>query len=366
MKKVMILMAERTGTGHKSAANAIQKKLDNLGYETVQVDCFNMMGKLGTLLESSYIPITTKAPLLFYFSFLMTQISPNFMHALIYMKSKKKFKKEIEKFNPDLIITVHSMFTKSISHILKKEKLNIPFYVDVIDLVNPPKVWYDDRANTIFVPTKDVKEDYIRKGFNSEDIIVSGFPIRDDIEKRKTPKVIEDKINVLLVNPSVRLRKNIKYIKEISRLDNVNINVICGRDERMYNSLVKRQQKGTISRDVNIYSFVTNMNEFLENSHILLTKAGPNMLLEGARSATAIVVTGHIKGQENRNYEYVTKNDFGFKCENPRKIYNKLNEFITTKKLNECLKNVLNADCNSGTGIIADYIDKKMNSEISK
>ena len=30
----------------------------------------------------------------------------------------------------------------------------------------------------------------------------------------------------------------------------------------------------------------------------------PNMILEGARSATAIVVTGHIKGQENKNYEY--------------------------------------------------------------
>lgn len=366
MKKVMILTAERTGTGHKSAANAIEKRLEKLGYETVQVDCFDMMGKTGMLLENSYIPITTKAPLLFYLSFLMTQASPNFMHALIYLKSKKKFKKEISNFEPDLIISVHSMFTKSISHLLKKEKLDIPFYIDVIDLVKPPNVWFDKRANTIFVPTDDVKEEYIKKGFNESNIIVSGFPIRDDIERRKTPKTIKDKINILLVNPSVRLHKNIAYIKEISKLDNVTINVICGRDERMYNSLIKKQQKGNISENVNIYGFVTNMNEFLENSHILLTKAGPNMLLEGARSATAIVVTGHIKGQENKNYEYVTKNNFGFKCENPKKIYNKLNEFITTSKLDECLTSVLNADCNNGAEIITNYIDTKMKSNSLK
>ena len=83
------------------------------------------------------------------------------------------------------------------------------------------------------------------------------------------------------------------------------------------------------------------------------------MILEGARSATAIVVTGHIKGQENYNYEYVTKNNFGFKCEDPNKIYDQLNEFINSKKLDECLTNVLKSECNNGAEIIADYIIKK-------
>ena len=64
MKRVMILTAERTGTGHKSAANAIQKRLDNSEYEINQIDCFTMMGKIGMFLENSYIPTTTKFPYL--------------------------------------------------------------------------------------------------------------------------------------------------------------------------------------------------------------------------------------------------------------------------------------------------------------
>lgn len=361
MKKVMILTAERTGTGHKSAANAIEKKLNNLGdYEITQIDCFTLMGKLGKLLENSYIPITTKCPLLFYISYLFTQISPNAMHFLIYLKSKRKLKKEINNFNPDLIISVHSMFTKSISHFLKKKKLKIPFYINVIDLVKPPKVWFDKNADVIFVPTNEVKEDYIKKGIDQNKLFVSGFPIRDDIERRTNPKIVEDKVNILLVNPSVNLKKNIEYVKEVSKLENVSVSVVCGRDERMYKSLIKVQQSGNISENVKIYGFINNMNELLEHAHILLAKAGPNMILEGAKSATAIVITGHIQGQENNNYEYVVKNNFGFKCENPKEIYNKLNAFITNKQLDECLNNVLKADCNNGAEFIANYIDSQM------
>lgn len=357
MKRIMILTAERTGTGHKSVANAIEKRLNNLGYETKQIDCFTMMGKIGNMLENSYIPITTRAPIFFYIPYMFTQIFPNAMHFPVYLKSKRKLKKEINEFKPDLIISVHSMFTKAISYFLKKEKLNIPFYINVIDLVKPPRVWFDKNADAIFVPTNEVKESYLQKGINENNLIVSGFPIRDDIERKQNPKVIEDKVNILLVNPSVNLKKSIKYVKEVSKLDNVSITVVCGRDERMYKTLLKEQKSGNIPEEIKIYSFINNMNEFLENAHIILAKAGPNMILEAAKSATAIVITDHIRGQENNNYEYVVKNNFGFKCENPKKIYNELHTFIETKKLNKCLENVLQADCNNGAEIIANYID---------
>ena len=44
------------------------------------------------------------------------------------------------------------------------------------------------------MPTNEVKEDYIRKGMDANKLFVSGFPIRDDIKRRKTPKEIKDKM----------------------------------------------------------------------------------------------------------------------------------------------------------------------------
>lgn len=356
MKKIMILTADKTGTGHKSAANALENRLTQLGYDVKQINSFKMMGKFGEWQENVYIPVTTTFPRLYYIGFLWSQMFPNSLHFLMYVNEKKRLLHEINEFKPDLIITVHSMFTKSISRLIEKNNLKIPFYVDVIDLVNPPNVWFDPKADMNFLPTEEIKTNYIKKGIPENKLIVSGFPIRDDIERRTVAKTIDGKINILLVNPSVKLRKNIKYLKEVSKLDNTSITFICGRDERLYKTLIKKQNIGEISKDIKIYSFVKNMNEFLDNAHILLAKGGPNMLLEGARSGTAIVVTGHIMGQENENYQYVTKNGFGFKCENPSKIYEMLNEFINSKKLDECLQNVLKADCNNGAEIITNYI----------
>ena len=80
-----------------------------------------------------------------------------------------------------------------------------------------------------------------------------------------------------------------------TEIDNTEINVICGRDETLYKTLTDLQEEGKISKDIKIHSFVTNMHEFLDKSHVILTKAGPNMMIESLKSVTAVVVTGHIK-----------------------------------------------------------------------
>ena len=123
MKIVLILMAERTGTGHKSSANALEIELNNLGYKTKQIDCYDLMGKLGNSIEDSYIPITTKTPNLYYISYLTAQAFPNALHSAIYLIFEKEFKKQLDEFKPDLIISVHSVFTKAVSKVLKKKQI---------------------------------------------------------------------------------------------------------------------------------------------------------------------------------------------------------------------------------------------------
>ena len=358
MKKVLIITADKTGTGHKSAANALENKLNKLGYKVKQVNGFKTSGKLGTFMENSYLKITPTVPLFFYIPYLISQLIPNVIHNYFYLICKKNMKKEIIDYNPDLIISVHPLYNKAISKILYKEKLDIPYYLDVIDLVDPPKLWFNKDANMVFVPTNEIKNDYIKRGIKENKLIVSGFPIRDDIKKRKKPKKIKNKINILIVNPSINIFKTLIYIKEVSKLRNVSINVICGKDKRMYKTLLLEKKLHRLNNNVKIYEFVKNMNVFLDKAHILLTKAGPNMILEGVKSGTTVVVTGHIKGQENRNYEYIIRNDFGFKCENPHKIYYKLKDFIDSGKIYECLNNVLNEEASNGTEIISKSIKK--------
>lgn len=358
MSKVLILTAERTGTGHKASANAIEKKLIALGFETKQVDCFETMGKTGIKMENSYIPLTTKHPYIWKLAHGFSQWFSDIMHEYIYNCSKKEMLKIILDYKPDLIISVHCMFTKAVSKLLRKNKLNIPFMINVIDLINPPRVWRDKHADHTFVPTKEVLNQYIKLGFDPNKVSISGFPIREDIIRRSEPKKIDDKLNILLLNPSINLKKNLAYMREVSSIENANVKIVCGRDKPMFEALTKEKESSDKYNNVEIFGFVTNINELLVWAHVLLSKAGPNAILEGTRSGTAVVVTGHIPGQEAHNYEYITKNGYGIKCENPKKIRGEIESMIKTGEINKYFTNTLKSECNDGAKIIAEKIEE--------
>ena len=355
LKKVMIIMSERTGTGHKSAANAIEKKLIEKGFEVKQVDGFALMGKKGIAMENSYIPMTLKTPHLYGLGYSIEQMFPGIVHWFIYNCVKKGLKKELNDYKPDLIINVHSMFTKAISKVMRNEKLNNPYYACVVDLVDPPSVWFNKECTKTFVPTNDIKEAYIKKGMDPNRIIYYGFPTRDDIVKSSNKKQINGLINILLVNPSVNLKKNVAFAKEVSRIENSKVTFICGRDEKLFSTLSSLKEMGKLDSKIEIHSFVSNMNEYLNESHILLTKAGPNMMLEAINSNTLVIVTGHIIGQENTNYKYITNNKLGIKCENPNKIYDELNECIKSGRANEYLDNVYNFTVPKGADVVSKH-----------
>ncbi len=357
MNRILILMSERTGNGHKSGANAIEKKLKTLGdFEVKQLDCFKTMGKIGEKMENCYIPLTTRHPFIWKISHGFSQHFAGSVHWFVYNKCKKRMLKEILDYKPDLIISNQCMFTKAISKLLKKNNLSIPFMIAVIDLVKPPHVWRDKNAEILFLPTEEVQQEYLKLGFRKEQLIVTGFPISEDITKRKEPKRVEKTTNLLMVNPSINLRKNVKFLSEAARLDDVNIDFVCGQDERLLKKLTKLKQQGKLPGNVKIYGYIQNMDEMLASAHLLLTKAGPNMLLEGTRSGTPVVVTDHIPGQEAHNYEYITENGYGEKCENPKKIHALLKEMLEPSNLQRYFDNLTTSKYNDGAEPIAKSI----------
>ncbi len=356
MKNVLILTSIKTGSGHRSSSNAIEKKLIDAGYNTRQLDVFPLMGKMGDFMENSYIPLTTRAPMLYYFCERVSEYFPKFIHTEMYFRLRKNLLKEISRFKPDLIISVQCMFTQAISYMLKRNKLKIPFYVGVIDLVDPPSVWRDKNADMTFVPTDAIRNDYLERGFNKDKVLVSGFPVRDDIIVSSVPKKIEDKIRILMVNTSTDLNKNIAFLREVCRLRNISVDFICGLDEHLHKKLMAMARKGDIPDFVRIHGFINNMNEFMAKSHIILTKAGPNVIVESVRSGTAIVITGHIHGQEDNNYRYVVDNGYGLRCEDPERIYDVLDDFIRTGRLQKCLENITRHEIGNGAEYIANYV----------
>lgn len=357
MKRILILTAEKTGSGHRSSALAIENALKDKGYEVRQLDIFPLMGFMGNLMENSYIPLTTKAPFVYYLCQRFSEFFPWFIHWQMYLRMRKNVLEILADYKPDLIISVHCMFTRSVSHLIRKHGLNIPFYIGVIDLMDPPKVWEDKNADMTFVPTRQIYDEYLKKGFDPQKLMISGFPIRTDIVPEAVPK---DELKILMVNPSTSLDKNILFLKEVSRLEDASIDFVCGLDERLYETLEELKKEQQLSDKVRIHGFVNEIGELMNGSHLILTKAGPNIILEAVRSHTAIIITGHIKGQEDHNYRYVTQNGYGIRCENPHKIYQEISDFISSGEMNRSIDRMARDEVCNGAEVIASSIESRI------
>lgn len=357
MKKVLILMAEKTGTGHKSSANAIKEsikeKTDDI--EVIIYNAMTLMGKTGMRLENSYNGLTSNTPLIWKLTYEFTNVFNRITNYLIYKFSVKKFKKLIEETKPDLIISVHPMFNGSIAHAIKRLKINIPFFTYIIDLVKISKLWLSKKNDLTFCPTEKVYNKLVKSGFKREEVIVAGFPINKKFSKLNKFDEKEYTVpKVLMVSPSTKGK--FVYKLALLLLDNfkTNLTIVAGNNKKQYNFLLNK----LANKNVTILGYVDDMPKKLQEADIILTKAGPNMILEAVRMCVPVIVTGHILGQEEKNYKFITDNEYGLKCESCKslkKAFEKLQK-DNYKKLNIFRENEFKCKATDGADIAADYI----------
>jgi 1,2-diacylglycerol 3-beta-galactosyltransferase len=88
------------------------------------------------------------------------------------------------------------------------------------------------------------------------------------------------------------------------RLPDADVAVICGRNRllRLRLGRLSARYRGRLS----VHGFVTDMGGWLRAADVVATKAGPTTIAEAACCGTAIVLTGHLPGQERGNISFVT------------------------------------------------------------
>lgn len=359
-KKILILMAENTGSGHKSAAKALGESFSakSQDFEIITYDGMKLLGKRFNKISDNYVNMTLKTPLLWKISFEIMEIFSFATNYLIYKSAHKKIKKLIEDTKPDLVLSLHPMMLTPVAKVLKKMKSDIPFYVQIIDLVRISKMWLYKKSDMTFCPTEKIYLDLLKKGFKKEKLFVTGFPVRHEFKLNKNKKIDSETLNILMVNSSTKKKKVYKFAKILHDNFNVKLKIVTGLDTDLK---IYLDEKFKGENNIEIFGYVNDMPEKFSNADVILTKAGPNILLEAVRTATPIVVTGHIPGQECRNYQYITKNSYGIKCESPKKIKK---TFLTLIENNyEMLKkfsaNEINCKETDGADTAADFIINK-------
>jgi len=166
----------------------------------------------------------------------------------------------------------------------------------------------------------------LKKGFKKERLLHSGFPVNESFDRiNKSPKTKISTPNVLMVSPSLKRDKiSLGLILAALRHD-VDLTVVTGSNKRLREYL---DEKLTGVKNVTVLGYAYDMGSRLSRADILISKAGPNMILEAVKMCVPVLITGHILGQEEKNYQYIVENGYGLRCGSPKKLSDALGRLL--------------------------------------
>lgn len=356
--KRLLIFTTGKGGGHRSSSNAIEQAIRELApdIKIISFDAMKLMPgyKGDDNDESGYIELTTKYKMVWKSLFEVSSRFPKGSNRVLASTIYPRFRRLVLTVKPDAILTVHPCFVGSVIVCLERMHLSIPVCTGIIDLVKHSRLWHDPKCARTFVPTETMSRQLIEEGFDPSTVIHSGFPIgKHFTASERTELAPKDKKRVLMVNPSLGGDQDTLALIDTTLKYDVELTVITGSDRGLKAYL----DDSLKDRDgVEVFGYVHDMDQRLANADVLITKAGPNMMLEAVRMCVPVLITGHILGQEEDNYQYVVENDYGLKCESPTELDDALQRLFANdcELLKTMSRNEQNCRDTHGATVIAE------------
>mmetsp|Transcript_23217 Transcript_23217/g.37269 ORF Transcript_23217/g.37269 Transcript_23217/m.37269 type:complete len:711 (-) Transcript_23217:228-2360(-) len=244
----------------------------------------------------------------------------------------------IQEERPDMIMSVHPILQctprATSSHL--KDGRKIPFVTVVTDLGEAHPWWFNKGLNLLFVPTQVMKEQGIELGLSADNIRVCGLPLRqmfwhvDTSDERKLQLRHELGLDALrpvvllmgggdgmgkLQESSQSFIQLLATVKDGPPEEDMQVVIVCGKNEVLQRTLKNAIDKAQKSTDkelaIKVLGFVSNVDEWMVTSDILVTKAGPGTIAEACCCEKPILVFDYLPGQEEGNVSFVVDMGMG-------------------------------------------------------
>jgi 1,2-diacylglycerol 3-beta-galactosyltransferase len=321
MKKILILTADY-GYGHRSAANAIAKALQETHDQECLVDIVNPLDDPRAPAffkenQNDYDKMVREMPDLYKLGYQVSEsrlvgdlIKGTFTLALFNV-----LREIIRQKQPDVIVCTYLFYQGILSAIYAIEKRHIPLLTVVTDLETVQSLWFHPIVDQCLVPTQTVYDLAIEAGLPPEKVKITGIPVRPDLLKwnqdqaslRQSLGWRPDLFTVLAVGS-----KRVENLYDSLRVLNhsglpVQLVVVAGGDDELY----RRFQETEWHVETHCYNYVTEMGTFMRAADCILSKAGGLIVSEALACGLPLILIDVIPGQETGNANHVVAGNAG-------------------------------------------------------
>jgi processive 1,2-diacylglycerol beta-glucosyltransferase len=307
MADILILTAS-FGMGHKSVSNALKEQIE-AEYKHVKVNIADVLEivnpKIKKVSSKIYSELTESYPSIYNKLYDVkaknkNNIIDNMLSSLYY----NRFYEYMETEKPKVIISTFPLCSCIVAKVKEEYDDDVILITVITDVVDSWE-WIYEGTNKYLVPTEEIKDRLIAKGVNEENILVTGIPVKKEFLDKKIC-FSTDKKNTILVVLSGIDSVSKKLLKKLDEYTEYKIKIVTGRNEKLYGKLSDMEYS-----NLEIYGYVNNLDEMMDESVFIVTKPGGVTVFEAINKEVPLIVLNSIIGQEIGNIEFIKKNKIG-------------------------------------------------------
>jgi processive 1,2-diacylglycerol beta-glucosyltransferase len=347
-RRTVFVFSAATGGGHDLAAKSLKEIFEKNNTEVKLFDAFKESNKvLDSVVVNGYRTMVENTPQL-YGKLYYTGNNIRLNSYVIDIISKIMDTELISLINsntPDLIIVTHPL----VANVLGTLKQNNEFDVPIISIVTDYKIhttYIHDMIDAYIVGSEYTKNTMIERGMNPEKIYCYGIPVAKDFSDKNNIHLTKQVVplveaTILLMAGSFGTRHMEKAFLALLRSEKrLKIYVVCGKNKKIkkHITLLNKLEK-TNTKIVEIYGYVNNIPELMDDSDAIITKPGGLTTTEAITKNIPMIIPYYYPGQEKENADYLVEAGMAIKLEKVKDLTSIINFLIQHKYvLNEMAK----------------------------
>jgi UDP-N-acetylglucosamine:LPS N-acetylglucosamine transferase len=377
MTKPRILLAMITvGNGHKAPADAIKAGIEKLYPNQFDVEVLDFTLAVGDKTfdkrhKDSWDWMLENPKFAYWGQRLLDKAVPvsatRFVQAQMLADHAKNAAEYIQGKKYDLAVATHFFTVQALAIAKQKHGLKIPVIGLNTDPFDAHAMWAEKHIDEMLVSSRLAKKKLMEKGVPGSKIKIFGYPLglqfinhaMSKEEARVKLNLSPDQLTVLQSAGGEGLGGQLeKFVNAVLKADlDMQYIIACGRNQELYTYLQNIATEHQGKTKLLPQGFITNMQEWIAASDLILGKAGAATTFEALVMGRPIFHTNYIAYNEKTNIDFCIEKGIGKYIPEPKQLVEVLQPLTRDKTpLNTITEKIKALNIQPGTLDIAKHL----------
>ncbi|MGB2599488.1 MAG: glycosyltransferase [Candidatus Omnitrophota bacterium] len=341
MKTKALILYISKYSGHFHGARAIEKGLCLTRSDT-EVKLINAIEYtnpiLGKIVNRTYLEIIKKRPELWGNIYDNPDVLKKTKTArgAIHKYNMSKIKRLMEKHKPDVVICTQAFPCGMVADYKKTSGSKIPL-IGVLTDYAPHSYWLYDEIDYYVVPSSEIAHKLETKGVPRKKFKIYGIPVDPKFRTSHDKRRIRGELGfsgkdplLLIMGGSQGIGAMEEVVKQLlaDERHNYQLLIIAGKNRRLYNRLSRVARR--TAENMKVLRYVENIDELMEASDAIVTKAGGLTMAEALVKKLPILIIDPIPGHERMNADYLVNEGVAVEIDNFSGFHEQINSLFNS------------------------------------